>query len=977
MGVRVIATKDRSNTWFGVKDIIINKDDIVEEEPGINATIIRTPGWQGIYSGSESNLLDGNDSSDVWYKTHAGDMSYAGDYIGVDLGSVIPVGDVRFVVGRNGSGDKWSSYKLEYSINNQDWTTFKEYTGKESGQDIIEENLEGKEARYVRLTNKEDAHKWVIFSEISVKKHGSEVSTKNVYTNTDLELASIFENEELTKLAPKENITLQANEYIGIKLDRIKDLSEIALEVSNMDGLALQISMNGLEWTDVNLESRSNLQDARYVRLIANKDVTFNLNKFEVKSNEIYAPSIVESFVKINGKVESIFDKNFNSSASFDSYPRKDSGIVFDLGQTMNISNITYAVLDTEINYLRDAKFQISLDGKEWIDVITIGDGIENDDSDINSKPVDAGYDHGDSTTIVPISHAFVKGELDSAKEARYLRILFTANYMHRWVKISEILINDGEYVPAVNDPTFVSNPIEVEGFGPQNIKDGDLTTAYKPNTNNGQVKSGSLTYRLSENTDVKKINIVQSGNGISNAKVMVRTGYDEDGQELWNELGTLDKSLNEILNTKYDNIYEIRIDWEGVAPTIYEIVTINNYDIPNITDLEELISSSDEYIAENYTSGSFAIFTEALETAKSTLDNLASVSQSDIDKAKEDLVNAITGLVDIQDLKAVINKANAIIGSDVEYTEATFNALKEALEVANTVLANADATKDMVTEAIDNVDKAIDSLVVVENKPANKEQLQALVDKASSISEEDLSKVEDESLVAEFKEALDEAKAILADEEATQEVIDASVARLTKAIESLSFENTDKGALTDLIEKIMNLNSENYTEESWNVLKDKLEIAKKVLLNENATEEEVSKAYAELFKAFSEIKVKPSKERLEALINKAEGYKKKDYTKESFEVLSEKLKAAKKVLKDKNATEADILKAELELQKAIDQLVVRDNNNGSNNNSNNGNNNSNNGSGNLPLTGGTSSLALVGIAVTLIGAGTVLRRRK
>lgn len=977
MGVRVIATKDRSNTWFGVKDIIINKDDIVEEEPGINATIIRTPGWQGIYSGSESNLLDGNDSSDVWYKTHAGDMSYAGDYIGVDLGSVIPVGDVRFVVGRNGSGDKWSSYKLEYSINNQDWTTFKEYTGKESGQDIIEENLEGKEARYVRLTNKEDTHKWVIFSEISVKKHGSEVSTKNVYTNTDLELASIFENEELTKLAPKENITLQANEYIGIKLDRIKDLSEIALEVSNMDGLALQISMNGLEWTDVNLESRSNLQDARYVRLIANKDVTFNLNKFEVKSNEIYAPSIVESFVKINGKVESIFDKNFNSSASFDSYPRKDSGIVFDLGQTMNISNITYAVLDTEINYLRDAKFQISLDGKEWIDVITIGDGIENDDSDINSKPVDAGYDHGDSTTIVPISHAFVKGELDSAKEARYLRILFTANYMHRWVKISEILINDGEYVPAVNDPTFVSNPIEVEGFGPQNIKDGDLTTAYKPNTNNGQVKSGSLTYRLSENTDVKKINIVQSGNGISNAKVMVRTGYDEDGEELWNELGTLDKSLNEILNTKYDNIYEIRIDWEGVAPTIYEIVTINNYDIPNITDLEELISSSDEYIAENYTSGSFAIFTEALETAKSTLDNLASVSQSDIDKAKEDLVNAITGLVDIQDLKAVINKANAIIGSDVEYTEATFNALKEALEVANTVLANADATKDMVTEAIDNVDKAIDSLVVVENKPANKEQLQALVDKASSISEEDLSKVEDESLVAEFKEALDEAKAILADEEATQEVIDASVARLTKAIESLSFENTDKGALTDLIEKIMNLNSENYTEESWNVLKDKLEIAKKVLLNENATEEEVSKAYAELFKAFSEIKVKPSKERLEALINKAEGYKKKDYTKESFEVLSEKLKAAKKVLKDKNATEADILKAELELQKAIDQLVVRDNNNGSNNNSNNGNNNSNNGSGNLPLTGGTSSLALVGIAVTLIGAGTVLRRRK
>ena len=81
-------------------------------------------------------------------------MTNVGDYIGVDLGSVIPVGDVRFVVGRNGSTDKWTSYKLEYSTDNQNWTTFKEYTGSTSGQDVIEENLEGKEARYVRLTNK-------------------------------------------------------------------------------------------------------------------------------------------------------------------------------------------------------------------------------------------------------------------------------------------------------------------------------------------------------------------------------------------------------------------------------------------------------------------------------------------------------------------------------------------------------------------------------------------------------------------------------------------------------------------------------------------------------------------------------------------------------------------------------------------------------------------------------------------------------
>ena len=144
-------------------------------------------------------------------------------------------------------------------------------------------------------------------------------------------------------------------------------------------------------------------------------------------------------------------------------------------------------------------------------------------------------------------------------------------------------------------------------------------------------------------------------------------------------------------------------------------------------------------------------------------------------------------------------------------------------------------------------------------------------------------------------------------------------------------------------------------------------------LIKENASEEEITKAYSELFRAFSELKLKPSKERLESLINKAEGYTKKYYTKNSFEVLSEKLKEAKKVLKDKNSTEADILTAEIELQKAIDQLVV---NNSNNNNSNNNDKNNNN-SGNLPLTGGTSTIVLGGIASLLLAAGVVLRKKK
>ena len=715
MGIRVIATKAKSNTWFGVKDIIVNKGNVVEDTTVLNLTLIRSQ-WQQIYQGTEANLFDGNDTTDVWYKTHTGDMTNVGDFIGVDLGQIIPVGNVRFVVGRNGSGDKWTSYKLEYSKDNTNWTTFKEYTGKANGQDIIEENLEGKEARYVRLTNKVSLNKWVIFSEINVKKYNTNASIKNIYTNTKLELSSSSESEALTKLAAKENITLHANEYIGIKLDRIKDLSKIDVKVSNADGLKLQTSTNEIEWKDVDLESPNNLEDSRYIRLISNKDVTFNLTKFEVSSNEVSAPSLKDSFVAITGNVNNIFDKNFNTLASFNSTPVKDKSILFDLGQTISVKNLTYAVLDTELDYLRDAKFQISLDGKEWSDVITIGDGVENNNSDANSKPVEAGYKHGDSTTIVPVSHSFVKGELDSAKEARYLRILFTANYSSRWIKISEILINDGAYIKTINDPTYSSNPIELEGFAPQNIKDGNLTTAYKPNTNNGEIKSGSITYTLSENTDVKKINIVQNGNEISNAKVMVRTGYNEAGEGIWKELGILNKSLTELVNVKGGNIFEIRIDWAGIAPTIYEIVTINDYNLPNITDLEELVSDSKEYNSENYTKSSFNKFSEALEKAKDVLNNLAKVSQKEIDTAKESLVSSITGLVDISFLKAAVDNGNNYLNNGVEYSEDSLDSLRGNIQFASLILSNSDTTKEMVAKAVENINKAINELIVKDN---------------------------------------------------------------------------------------------------------------------------------------------------------------------------------------------------------------------------------------------------------------------
>ena len=143
---------------------------------------------------------------------------------------------------------------------------------------------------------------------------------------------------------------------------------------------------------------------------------------------------------------------------------------------------------------------------------MTIGDGVENiGDAGVQCIDSDAGYK---ASSTYP-NKVYVSGYCCRCVPARYFRILFTASNNNRAVVFNEIMINDGEYAPEDNDPTFESNVTEAKGYKPQYMIDGDLLTSYKPGSN----KAGYLTYTLSDRLNVKKFNIIQKGE-ISNAKV-------------------------------------------------------------------------------------------------------------------------------------------------------------------------------------------------------------------------------------------------------------------------------------------------------------------------------------------------------------------------------------------------------------------------------------------------------------------------
>ncbi|MBP3914743.1 LPXTG cell wall anchor domain-containing protein, partial [Clostridium sp.] len=251
------------------------------------------------------------------------------------------------------------------------------------------------------------------------------------------------------------------------------------------------------------------------------------------------------------------------------------------------------------------------------------------------------------------------------------------------------------------------------------------------------------------------------------------------------------------------------------------------------------------------------------------------------------------------------------------------------------------------------------------------KTHLQIAVEEAEKISESNLKDIVP-AVVKEFKAALEEAKVILAKEDATQEEINKSFDRLSKVMQMLSFKKGDKEQLILLVEKIESLKAEDYFEDTWNNVQVVLSKAKDVIANENAMEEEVASVYDELVRSFLNLRLKPNKDMLNDLINKAESLVSSDYTPETWNVLLQKLKSAKVVMKNDNATEEEVVKVEKELRSAIDGLIAS-----SGNNSNNTSNNNNNSSEKIPQTGGTNTIYYIIIALILVAGGAYFTFKK
>ena len=171
---------------------------------------------------------------------------------------------------------------------------------------------------------------------------------------------------------------------------------------------------------------------------------------------------------------------------------------------------------------------------------------------------------------------------------------------------------------------------------------------------------------------------------------------------------------------------------------------------------------------------------------------------------------------VDRETLKSTLTIAKAINGAD--YTEESYEALQSAITAAQSVYDNSDATQEEVDAQVTALNAAINGLEL--KQEVNKISLKTVINIAAAKKEADYTP----DSFAKLTEELAAARKCYADPDATQEEVDAQVAALREATQSLvpkeqgtlCDENTFRAKVVDAEGNPVSGIEINYKSESW-----------------------------------------------------------------------------------------------------------------------------------------------------------------
>ena len=345
--------------------------------------------------------------------------------------------------------------------------------------------------------------------------------------------------------------------------------------------------------------------------------------------------------------------------------------------------------------------------------------------------------------------------------------------------------------------------------------------------------------------------------------------------------------------------------------------------------------------------------------------------------------LNAVAAGLDNPTYTWTVKDGDAVeIAEGADTAIVTLNAIKEGTAVVSVT----------ATSGEDSVSAEWTVTVTKGGEPTPGDVDKTLLEKTIAYAEGlDTTGVTD-SAVAAFQKALDEAKAVMADENATQAEVNNAWDNLLEGIWGLGLVQGDKTLLEQLITKAdgMMANADQYMADHWQELVGALAKAKDVYADGDAMEEDVQPAAQALLNAILAQRFKADKSILEDLIGKAEGIDLSGYTAESVATFRTALANAQAVMADATLSEEDqatVDAAVAALNEAMNGLTAggapetTDTPEASQNPEATDKPQATEKPENVPQTGDSAQLmgyvAALAAAVMVLGAVTVVRRRR
>ena len=338
----------------------------------------------------------------------------------------------------------------------------------------------------------------------------------------------------------------------------------------------------------------------------------------------------------------------------------------------------------------------------------------------------------------------------------------------------------------------------------------------------------------------------------------------------------TDDKTLSWIANNETVAVVENGlVTAKGVGETTITVTTSNGkQDVCTITvfdvdtsKLEALVSQASA-IEDIYTKDTYAILEIALKNAESVLEN-QDASQVEVNQAIADLENAINGLIEraSQDLLDELQiKLEECKNLEDDYTSEEFLELKLVIEETERLLETefTNISANDVNQLLTELEEQKNNLLLL----AARKELNTLLINANELLNGDLSDYPEDSIIS-LRSAVAIAKNLIDIQSKDIQLIQDATRNLNSAL--LGMQKVNKSDLEKLISEVNSLDSNKYTEVSWNALQTKLQEAVIIFNEPNVSQDEVDHIYNELLSVVNDLVLKVNKSALLSVINFAE----------------------------------------------------------------------------------------------------------